>query len=197
MNTNSYITSAVATAITFLSVYIVTAETQNPWGAFSGNPRVELLSDREVRLLDDFIFTTSDGETWNCPKDWIVDGASIPKIFWSVIGGPLDGKYRNASIIHDYACDMKKRPWKSVHLAFYKGMRCGGVPEAKAKLMYWAVYNFGPRWGLGGFFTSKSSEDAAHLPKTEEDVRQMLQFIEESEPSLEKLQTIKFVPILE
>jgi hypothetical protein len=29
---------------------------------------------------------------------------------------------------------------------FYEACRCGGVDQKKAKLMYWAVYRFGPRW---------------------------------------------------
>jgi hypothetical protein len=30
---------------------------------------------------------------------------------------------------------------------FYEAMRCSGVGKAKAKVMYYAVYRFGPRWG--------------------------------------------------
>ena len=29
---------------------------------------------------------------------------------------------------------------------FYEACRCGGVDETEAKLMYYAVYHFGPRW---------------------------------------------------
>src|SRR5229473_500744 len=72
--------------------------------------------------------------------------ASIPRAFWSVIGGPLEGQYRNASVFHDVACDQKSQPWKTVHRMFYNAMRWSGVYEIKAKIMYYAVYNFGPRW---------------------------------------------------
>jgi hypothetical protein len=85
---------------------------------------------------------------WIAPKGSIIDGASIPKPFWSVVGGPLDGAYRNASVLHDIACKDKKRPWEDVHLMFYQAMRCSDVPVAKAKMMYWAVYHFGPRWRM-------------------------------------------------
>ena len=33
---------------------------------------------------------------------------------------------------------------------FYDGMRCSGVSEVKAKIMYYAVYRFGPRWPTPG-----------------------------------------------
>ena len=31
---------------------------------------------------------------------------------------------------------------------FYEACRCGGVPEYKAKVLYAAVYHFGPKWTL-------------------------------------------------
>ena len=66
--------------------------------------------------------------------------------FWSIIGGPFEDKYREASVIHDHYCDEKTDTWQNVHLVFYNGMRAHGVDPLKAKLMYAAVYNFGPRW---------------------------------------------------
>lgn len=65
---------------------------------------------------------------------------------WSFIGGPFEGKYRNASVIHDVACDLALRRWEDVHEAFFNAMRAGGVEVIKAKIMYGAVYHFGPRW---------------------------------------------------
>ena len=81
-----------------------------------------------------------------CPAGSVVDGASIPQVFWSLVGGPFEGEYRNASVVHDVACDRKSEPWEAVHLMFYNACRCGGVGEKKAKLLYWAVYLGGPRW---------------------------------------------------
>jgi hypothetical protein len=75
-----------------------------------------------------------------------IDGASIPKVFWSIVGGPYTGLYRNASVIHDYYCDVRTRPWKEVHRMFYDAMLASGVDKMKAKLMYLAVRFGGPRW---------------------------------------------------
>lgn len=116
---------------------------------FDGKPLVTMDEDGRTLILERaFSFKDAAGKTWRVPKGTRVDGASIPKVFWSLIGGPLEGQYRNASIIHDYYCDTKLRAWKDVHRNFYEGMIVGGVAESKAKLMYFAVYKFGPRWEL-------------------------------------------------
>ena len=117
------------------------------WGHFSGTPKVELLSGgRNLRLTEDFAYVDPNKKTWIASKDSVVDGASIPKLFWSIVGGPLEGRYRNASIIHDVGCERMVEPWRDVHLVFYNGCRCGGVGEYEAKVLYTAVYHFGPRW---------------------------------------------------
>lgn len=117
------------------------------WGEYRGEVRVEWLDDgRSMRLLDDYSYTDPQGITWVAPVDSVVDGASIPRIGWSSVGPPFVGLYRNASVIHDIACDEKKRSWEAVHLAFYRAMRASGVSIAKAKSMYAAVYLGGPRW---------------------------------------------------
>lgn len=119
------------------------------WGNYTGSVETRWLDEqRKMQLLSDYEYTGPRplALKWKAPKDSVVDGASIPQVFWSIVGGPFDGLYRNASVLHDIACDEKKRPWAEVHLMFYQAMRCSGVPIVKAKTMYWAVYHFGPRW---------------------------------------------------
>lgn len=117
------------------------------FGEYKGTVKTEWLdSDRKMKLLSDFSFTDPNGIIWLAPKNRDIDGASIPKLVWSFIGSPFSGKYRNASVIHDIACEDKIRTWESVHLAFYYAMRTSGVNIVKAKVMYAAVYHGGPRW---------------------------------------------------
>jgi hypothetical protein len=97
-----------------------------------------------------------------------IDGATIPRPFWTVTGGPYDGPYRKASVIHDWYCDVRERPWQDVHQMFYDAMIDSGVTPRKAKVMFLAVWACGPRWNqqqidnvrlsrkLGGVFTSCS-----------------------------------------
>jgi len=104
-------------------------------------------------LLEDFTFVDTKGMIWTAkaiPR-LEIDGASIPQEFWSTIGGPFEGQYRNASVVHDAECTAPyKHDWRDVHYMFYVASRAGGVDEAKAKLMYAAVYHFGPRWAWNG-----------------------------------------------
>jgi Protein of unknown function (DUF1353). len=117
------------------------------YGTFEGTVQTEWLpGGRGMRLLSSFSFVDPSGQKWEAPKDWVVDGASIPQFAWSFIGGPFEGRYREASVIHDVGCDQKTRPWNAVHEAFYWAMRASRVESWRAKVMYAAVYHFGPRW---------------------------------------------------
>lgn len=119
------------------------------FGEYSGRIVAEWLNEgREMRLTEDFGYTDPNGLIWLAPSGSVIDGASIPKFFWSSIGSPFTDKYREASVIHDVACQEKKRTWEVVHLSFYYAMRASGVSQTKAKIMYSAVYHFGPRWGI-------------------------------------------------
>jgi hypothetical protein len=117
------------------------------FGQFTGMAIVEFLPDgRRMRLTKDFSYIDPAGGRWTAPAGSVVDGASIPKFAWSLIGGPFEGRYRDASVIHDIACINKDRPWELVHLTFYNAMRASDVDPTLARFMYAAVYHFGPRW---------------------------------------------------
>ena len=121
------------------------------------------------------------------PKDTEVDGASIPRAFWSAFGPPFVGDYRRASVVHDHYCVTKDKPWKAVHRMFHEGCLAGGVPKGKAKLMYLAVRNFGPRWATTGGLIAMS--DGTSLPTgslleitpelSEDDFQDLLKWVEE------------------
>ncbi|MEO4049448.1 DUF1353 domain-containing protein [Pseudomonas sp. CAU 1711] len=120
------------------------------YGRFEGALLTEWLPNgRHMRLKLPYTYIAQNGTQWPVPADTIVDGASIPRPFWSVIGGPFEGLYRNASVVHDFYCVSQNRTWQSTHRMFYEAMRCSGVEEGKAKIMYYAVYRFGPRWQGG------------------------------------------------
>jgi len=117
------------------------------WGHFDGSVTATWSSDgRTMILVEPFSYVDPVGNRWLAPKGAKIDGASIPKFAWSFIGGPFEGRYRDASVIHDVACDEQKRNWEDVHAAFYTAMRARGVDLGTAEIMYAAVYHFGPRW---------------------------------------------------
>jgi hypothetical protein len=132
------------------AMILLTASVQaQDWGRFSEPLNVEFLSEKNrAKLLVDFTYKGPGPEElfWLAPKDTITDGASIPRVAWSVIGAPFEGQYRKAAIIHDVACVERTRSWQVTHRAFYTAMRAAGVGETQAKIMYAAVYHFGPRW---------------------------------------------------
>lgn len=147
------------------------ADEKEYFGEFSGEPSFKVKTNAEGRptfiLLEDFSFTDPNGFKWEAPKSWEVDGASIPKLAWSFVGGPMSGKYIHASIIHDKYCDTKNRTAHDTHRNFYYGMMANGVSEAKANVMYWAVRTFGPSWKVVKVATSyKFSGPSTYRLKT-------------------------------
>jgi len=101
-------------------------------------------------LKDDYGYVDSNGVRWQAKAGVLTDGASIPSVFWPIVGHPYQGLYLNAAVIHDYYCIPKNRyrKWEDVHRVFYDAMLKNGVNSTKATLMYFAVWRFGPRWSV-------------------------------------------------
>lgn len=116
---------------------------------YEGNPSVRFLNDgRNVELLQPLAFIDPAETRWAVPAGAVVDGASIPRFLWPVVGGPFEGNYRDASIIHDWFCDKRTRTWQATHRVFFEAMLASAVSFVKAKIMYAAVYWGGPRWDV-------------------------------------------------
>jgi hypothetical protein len=117
------------------------------FGRFEGDIITKWITpDREMELMQDFHYIDPRGKQWTAATGTVINGASIPRAFWSLIGGPFEGRFRNASVVHDAACGAQTESWQDVHRMFYDACRCARVGEGKAQTMYWAVYHFGPRW---------------------------------------------------
>jgi hypothetical protein len=115
-------------------------------GGFSCDPRTEWLTevdeDRAMTVLVDFTFTDPKGTAWTAPADSRVNGASIPRALWTVVGSPYTGDYRRASIVHDVACvaaggDTTKR--RAADRMFFHACRAGGCTIWQATLLYLGV----------------------------------------------------------
>lgn len=141
----------ISTVLVFLcSFFSNPLNAKEKKGYYTGDLILKFLGDgRNVQLVKAYSYKDPKGITWNVPKGVIVNGASIPRPLWGIIGGPFEGKFRNASVIHDYYCEKKNKTWSEVHKVFYNAMLTSGVTWSKARLMYAAVYRFGPRWEKG------------------------------------------------
>ena len=111
---------------------------------FSGNPKTEWLpdpgrADRDMKLLEDFSYTDPAGRVWMAPAGSIVNGASIPRALWSSVGSPYTDDYRNASVVHDIACDTTSIPRKDADEMFYYACITGGCSKRQAALLYAGV----------------------------------------------------------
>jgi hypothetical protein len=83
-----------------------------------------------MKRTNPFTFIDSAGKMWKAPKHFVIDGAKIPKSLWVFFGPPYTGKYRRASIVHDYYCIRKNRDLSNqqdVHRMFNEAILCNGV----------------------------------------------------------------------
>lgn len=116
-------------------------------GHFSSEPDARWLTDdgtpdRLMRVLQDFSFTDPSSRTWTAPAGSLVDGASIPRALWTVVGSPYTGDYRRASIVHDVACDEAGKDQKKRRAAdrmFFHACRAGGCSIWESIVLYLGV----------------------------------------------------------
>lgn len=92
----------------------------------------------------------SQSYLWSVQLGCTVDGASIPKFAWSIVGGPFSGAYRLSSGIHDIMCSTLGCrglvPYKIVHALFAEMIHAEGMRGRKEWYMAVAVMRGGPRW---------------------------------------------------
>ena len=113
--------------------------------SIQGSVITEWLEDgRNMKLLSVVEFTDTGGYIWSAKPGMIFDGASIPRIFWRLIGCPYCGKYRRAAVLHDaYYGLSSHHTRKSVDKMFLEAMRSDGVSWLQSRAMYYAVRLFG------------------------------------------------------
>jgi hypothetical protein len=169
------------------------------WGYYSGLPETRWDSDgRSMTLLNELRYTDPQGVVWIAPAGSRVDGASIPRSLWTIMGGPLEGKYRNASVLHDVAYEEHNRPWQDCDRMFYNAMRCSGVGAAEAKTMYYALYKFGHHWKFPMRRAKRVKEKELEAARAEEipraipvnanEVGAARDWIQSAEPSLGQIE---------
>src|SRR5262245_50374378 len=93
----SWPTALLRTLLTCTALILLctTAARADKLGEFKGDLILKALPDgRTMQLVLPFSYVDSKGVAWSVPAGTIVDGASIPSVFWSILGAPYTGKYR-------------------------------------------------------------------------------------------------------
>jgi hypothetical protein len=152
---------------------------------FSEDPRTVWLTeagpDRGMRLIDAFWFDDMAGKRWSAPAGTRVDGASIPRPLWALVGSPYTGEYRRASIVHDVACiaaggDPALR--RAADKMFFRACRTGGCSRWDAMVLY-----VGVRIGAGLSFQELEDRRTVRIQRdaidrrVEEDFRSACEFV--------------------
>ncbi|MEY2545329.1 MAG: hypothetical protein QOG48_446 [Verrucomicrobiota bacterium] len=170
----------------------------NKYGSYSSYPETRWNADgRSMTLLNELRYTDPHGVVWIAPAGSEVDGASIPRTLWTFMGGPFEGKYRNASVLHDVAYEKQDRPWQDVDRMFYNAMRCSGVGAVEAGTMYYSLLKFGHHWKVEIRKAKRvkpsdrariEPEVARAIPVNENDIEQTRDWIRSAEPSPEEIE---------
>src|SRR5947199_3864163 len=167
------------------------------WGYYSGEPVTRWNPDgRTMTLLSELRYADPQGVVWIAPSGSQVDGASIPRYLWSIRGGPFEGKYRNASVLHDVAYEQRNRPWEVCDRMFYNAMRCSGVSAVEAGTMYYALRKFGHHWKapkaepvkVGDEMVARAEEVRPAIPVNRGDINATRDWIRNSDPSLQQIE---------
>ena len=167
------------------------SKTSSKWGHYSGYVEARWENDgRSMTLLSELRYTDPKGVIWIAPAGSQVDGASIPRSLWSLMGGPFEGKYRNASVLHDVAYDQKNRTHEVCDEMFYNAMRCSGVGAVEAGTMYYALRKFGHHWKAPKAEPVKVGEDivARAEPVNQGDINATRDWIRSSAPNLQQIE---------
>lgn len=93
------------------------------------------LSDKKKNKVYEFIV----------PKDYCWDGATIPSVFWNLIGAKTDNRFLVPSMIHDVLCEHHEYVDYDRYFAdkiFERLLYVSGVPGWKRWLMFHSVDNF-------------------------------------------------------
>jgi hypothetical protein len=120
--------------------------------------KIEKVSKREYKLLEDVTVSTL-GYRITVKKGLVSDGASVPKVFWNIIGSPFTGAYTLPALVHDALYMSEAVDRSEADAIFFDLMEQSGVSFLKRYVMYYAVR-------VGGYFVwNKHDTDTVNYNK--------------------------------
>ena len=116
--------------------------------AFLTDPAFERAGAGQFRLVGPPLVAVVAGQTLEVPVGFTTDGASIPPLFWPMVGHPYSPSSLRAAILHDFLCRTRPAGFSSilVHRIFFETLMVDGCARPRAWSMWLAVRVFGPRW---------------------------------------------------
>lgn len=106
----------------------------------------------EVALIDSSIVDDFKEYNFVIPKGYCWDGATIPRIFWRLVGAKTDNRFLVPSLIHDVLCENHHYVNHDRYFAdcvFERLLYVSGVNPFSRWLMFHSVDNFQKfcKWG--------------------------------------------------
>jgi hypothetical protein len=120
-------------------------------------------SAKLIRLKADWYFTI-DGKQYWIPVGYFYDGASIPRIFWILIGSPFEPDFWAAAMAHDWLYLMHWTSRPTADEVIYQLLRKGGVGTIRAHVIWAAVRS------CAGLAWTNNTEDLQEIQKLKADV---------------------------
>ena len=117
-------------------------------GRFTTRPAVLPLPGDRWAFDEPLTWHQDDGTAVTVPQGYAMDGAWIPRAFWSTIGHPMRTDFVYAAGVHDFECGQRQRPSAEVHRRFGAMLAAEGVGRVRRTLMTAAVRWFGPSWEM-------------------------------------------------
>jgi hypothetical protein len=112
-------------------------------GEFIGELVLKRDGSKYWRTAKELLYINDIGIRIKVPAGFQTDGASIPRIFWSIVGHPLNGKHARAAVIHDFMYEAGIYSKENADNTFLEAMKADGVSKIRRTIIYYAVKLFG------------------------------------------------------
>lgn len=129
---------------------------------FPAYPNLKPVADNdELRELEhDYIGPAINGKVTEVKTGFQIDGASIPRFFWRMVGHPLQLPLLAAAVLHDGEYMAELYPRKECDKRFVEAMKMLGICWLKRSIIYSAV-----RIGGGVVWKKHTAETLADAEK--------------------------------
>lgn len=109
----------------------------------------EVADSTHMRLTQElFVSVSSMTQVYHAiaiPPGYVFDGASIPRVAWTIIGAPFEPDFCVAACCHDFMCENAKCYHERMigDAVFFLLLARAGVPYWRRACMYAAVRAYG------------------------------------------------------